>query len=99
MLNDLHHATRLLTHAKGWTAVRRRVAGTGHWGQRRLFGAVNGKFLRKIPVRDPESLVRLRMFGRNDMSNNSNDYGFSPLVGACSPSLPPGRAGIYPQRM
>ena len=52
--------------------------GLGIGANAALFGAVNGMFLRKIPVRDPDSLVRLRTFGRNDMSNSSSDYGFNP---------------------
>jgi len=78
MLNDLRHAIRLLAHAKGWTAVVVVSLALGIGANAALFGAVNGMFLRKIPVRDPDSLVRLRTFGRNDMSNNSSDYGFNP---------------------
>src|SRR5262245_423848 len=78
MLNDLRHATRLLTHTVGWTAVVVVSLALGIGANAALFGAVNGMFLRKIPVRDPDSIVRLRTFGRNDMSNNSSDYGFSP---------------------
>jgi predicted permease len=78
MLNDLRHAIRLLIHAKGWTAVVVVSLALGIGANAALFGAVNGMFLRKIPVRDPDSLVRLRTFGRNDMSNSSSDYGFNP---------------------
>jgi putative ABC transport system permease protein len=78
MLNDIRHAIRLLTHAKGWTAVVVVSLALGIGANAALFGAVNGMFLRKIPVRDPDSLVRLRTFGRNDVSNNSSDYGFNP---------------------
>ena len=42
-----------------------------------LFSAVNGLLLTQIPVRDPDTLVRLRYGGRNDMVTSSSDYGFS----------------------
>jgi predicted permease len=40
-----------------------------------LFSAINGLYLRKLPVRDPDTLVRLRTAGRNEMATNSSDYG------------------------
>ena len=42
-----------------------------------LFSAVNSLFLRKLPVRDPDALVRLKWAGKNDMVTDSSDYGFS----------------------
>ena len=46
-----------------------------------LFSAINGLFLRKLPVSDPDALVRLRFAipvgARNDMATSSSDYGFS----------------------
>jgi hypothetical protein len=42
-----------------------------------LFSAVNGLYLRKLSVWDPDTLVRLRYAGRNDMVTSSSDYGFS----------------------
>jgi hypothetical protein len=38
--------------------------------------ALDGMLLTKIPVKDPDSLVRLRWAGRNDMVTSSSDYGF-----------------------
>jgi hypothetical protein len=35
-----------------------------------LFSAINGLYLRKLPVREPDTLVRLRWVGRNDMAND-----------------------------
>ena len=52
MLNDLRHAIRLLTHAKGWTAVVVVSLALGIGANAALFGAINGMFLRTIPVRD-----------------------------------------------
>ncbi len=77
MLRDLRHAVRLLLQAKGWTAVVVLSLALGIGANTALFSAANGLLLRTIPVRDPNSLVRLRWYGRNQMSNNSSDYGFS----------------------
>jgi predicted permease len=40
-----------------------------------LFGAVNGLVLRKLAVPDPDTLVRLRHVGRNEMATSTNGYG------------------------
>ena len=76
MLKDLTHAVRMLLHAKGWTAVVVLSLALGIGANTALFSAVNGMLLTKINVEDPESLVRLRWYGRNDMVNSSSDYGF-----------------------
>jgi predicted permease len=73
---DLRHAVRLLWQAKGWTAVVILSLGLGIGANTALFSAINDLLLTKIPVRDPDSLVRLRYMGRNDMVTSSSDYGF-----------------------
>ena len=75
MLKDLRHAARMLTHVKGWTAVVVLSLGLGIGANTALFSAVNGMLLTKIPARDPDTLVRLRWTGRNDMVTSSSDYG------------------------
>jgi predicted permease len=75
MLKDLRHAARMLVHAKGWTAVVVLSLGLGIGANTALFSAVNGMLLTKIPARDPDSLVRLRWTGKNDMVTSSSDYG------------------------
>jgi hypothetical protein len=77
MLRDLRHAVRLLVQAKGWTAVVVLSLALGIGANTALFSAANGLLLKTVPVRDPQSLVRLRWYGRNQMSNNSSDYGFT----------------------
>jgi predicted permease len=76
MLKDLRHAARMLWHAKGWTTVVVLSLALGIGANTALFSAVNGLLLLRVPVRDPDSLVRLRWHGRNDMVNSSSDYGF-----------------------
>src|SRR4029450_1833467 len=75
MLKDLRHGLRTLTQAKGWTAVVVLSLALGIGANTVLFSAVNGLLLTKIPVTDPDSLVRLRYVGRHDMVSSSSDYG------------------------
>ena len=77
MLKDLRHAVRMLLGAKGWTAVVLLSLALGIGANTAIFSAINGLLLTQIPVRDPDTLVRLRYSGRNDMVTNSSDYGFS----------------------
>ena len=42
-----------------------------------LFSALNGLLLERLPVKDPDSLVRIRYSGPNDMATDSSDYGYS----------------------
>jgi predicted permease len=82
MLKDLRHGIRVLLQAKGWTAVVVLSLAVGIGANTAIFSAVNGLLMRKLAVEDPDSLVRLRTAGRNDMSTDSSDYGFtadSPL--------------------
>ena len=79
MLKDLRHAFRLLLHSKGWTAVVLLSLALGIGANTAIFSAINGLLLTQIPVKDPETLVRLKWSGRNDMVNASSDYGFSAV--------------------
>ena len=81
MLKDIRHAVRTLLHAKGWTAVVVISLALGIGANTALFSAINGLYLRKLPVDDPDTLVRLRFMGRNDMSTSSSDYGPTRLPG------------------
>ena len=87
MIKDLRHAVRTLLHAKGWTAVVVISLALGIGANTALFSAINGLYLRKLPVKDPDMLVRLRFMGRNDMSTSSSDYGPTRFPGGA-----PGRS-------
>jgi predicted permease len=76
MLKDLRHAVRMLLHAKGWTAVVVVSLALGIGANTALFSAINGLLLTRVPVKDPDGLVRFRFFGRNDMVTSSSGYGF-----------------------
>jgi len=67
----------MLLQAKGWTTVVVISLALGIGANTALFSAINGLLLKKIPVQDPDSLVRLRWNGKNDMVTSSSDYGFS----------------------
>lgn len=77
MLKDLRHAARMLLHAKGWTAVIVVSLALGIGANTALFSMLNALLLTKVPVKDPDTLVRLRNAGRNDMVTDSSDYGFT----------------------
>jgi predicted permease len=64
-------------HTKGWTAVVVLSLAVGIGANTAVFTAVNGMLLRTLAVHDPDSLVRLKWGGRNDMTNDSSDYGSS----------------------
>jgi predicted permease len=87
MFKDLRHGIRTLLHAKGWTTVVVVSLALGIGANTALFSAINGLYLRKLPVNDPDTLVRLRFMGRNDMSTSSSDYGPTRLPGGA-----PGRS-------
>jgi predicted permease len=75
MLKDLRHGIRTLAHAKGWTAVVVLSLALGIGANVAIFSGLNGLLLTRISARDPDTLVRLRWVGRNDMVNSSSDYG------------------------
>ena len=77
MWKDLRHAARTLLHAKGWTVVVVLSLALGIGANTALFSVINGLLLTKLPVADPDTLVRLRYGGRNDMVTSSSDYGNS----------------------
>jgi predicted permease len=77
VLKDLRHSVRMLLHAKGWTAIVLLSLALGIGANTAIFSALNGLLIKQIPVDDPDTLVRLRWGGRNDMVTSSSDYGFS----------------------
>jgi predicted permease len=79
MLNDLRHGIRVLLAAKGWSAVIILSLAVGIGANAAIFTAVNGVLLKQLPVRDPGSLVRLRWVGKNEMANDTSDYGSGTL--------------------
>jgi len=77
MRNDLRHAVRVLLKAKGWTTVVLVSLALGIGANTALFSAVNGLFLRPLPVDDPDELVRLRWTGENDAARNTTSWGYT----------------------
>jgi predicted permease len=75
VIHDIRYAVRILSRSKGWTSIVVLSLALGTGANTTLFSAVNGLLLRKLPVEDADSLVRLRSVGRNDMVNSSSDYG------------------------
>src|SRR5687767_15230883 len=77
MVKDLRHAVRGLMRAKGWTTVVILSLALGIGANTAIFTGLNGLLLTQIPVKDPDTLVRLRYSGRNDMVTSSSDYGYT----------------------
>ena len=74
-MKDLKHAFRVLLQKKVWTAVVVLSLALGIGANTALFSAVNGLLLQTVPVPEPESLVRLKWAGQNDMVRNTSEYG------------------------
>src|SRR5258705_2452712 len=77
MLRDLRLAVRMLLQAKGWTAVVLVSLALGIGANTALFSAINGLLLTKLPVRDPDALVRLRYAGPNQVRTDVQIYGYT----------------------
>jgi predicted permease len=77
MWRDLRIAARMLLHARGWSAVVVMSLALGIGANTALFSAINGLLLKKLPVRDPDTLVRLRYAGPNQVRTDVLIYGFS----------------------
>src|SRR5215467_4549856 len=77
MLNDIRLSVRVLLQAKSWSLIVIFSLALGIGANAALFRAVNGILIRKIPVADPDGLVRFLWAGKNDMVTDQNDYGFS----------------------
>jgi predicted permease len=78
VLQDLRYAGRVLLKGKAWSAMVVLSLSLGIGANTALFSATNGLLLRKLSVADPDSLVRLRHVGRNQMANNISEYGYLP---------------------
>jgi predicted permease len=76
MLRDLRLAVRMLRQAKGWTAVVLISLAIGIGANTALFSAINGLLFKTLPVSDPETLVRFRYAGPNQMRTDVLLYGF-----------------------
>ena len=86
MLQDLRHAVRVLLQGKTWSAMVVLSLALGIGANTALFSATNGLLLRKLPVENPDTLVRLRHVGRNSMANNISEYGSIVRVPGGEPS-------------
>jgi predicted permease len=77
VLTDVRLAARLLLQSKTWTAVILVSLALGIGANTALFSAINGLLIRKVPVRDPDALVRFRYAGPNQVRTDVLIYGFS----------------------
>jgi predicted permease len=75
MIRDLRLGMRTLMQSKGWTTVIVVSLALGIGANTAIFSAANGLLLRKLPVHNPDELVRLGWNGRNDMMTDHSEYG------------------------
>jgi len=80
MLKDLRFAARMLLKSKGWTAVVLLSLALGIGANTALFSAVSGLLLQKLPVGEPDSLVRLTWYGENDMNQQPTTNNQQPTT-------------------
>jgi predicted permease len=80
MIRDLRHAVRLLLRSKAWTLVVVLSLALGIGANTAIFTAINGLMFRTIPVDHPETLVRFRWIGDNDMGTDFSSYGFEEKI-------------------
>jgi predicted permease len=67
----------MLLQAKGWTAVVLVSLALGIGANTALFSAINGLLLKKLPVHDPDALIRLRYAGPNQVRSDIQIYGYT----------------------
>ena len=67
----------MLLQEKGWTSVVVLSLALGIGANTALFSAINGLLLKKLPVNDPDSLVRLRYAGPNQVRTDIQTYGYT----------------------
>ena len=81
-MNDLKFALRQLLKNPGFTAVSVLTLALGIGANTAVFSVINGVLLRTVPVDHPETLVRFRWFGENQMGNSFSSYGYvEPIEG------------------
>jgi hypothetical protein len=66
----------MMLQAKGWSAVILISLALGIGANTALFSAMNGLLFRKLPVTDPDALVRFGSAGPNQMRTDTLVYGF-----------------------
>jgi predicted permease len=67
----------MLLQEKGWTSVVVLSLALGIGANTALFSAINGLLFKKLAVADPDSLVRLRYAGPNQVRTDIQIYGYT----------------------
>ncbi len=63
---------------KGWTVVVVLTLALGTGANGAIFSWINAALLRKLPIENPDNLIRFRYVGKNDMVTSSSEYGYMP---------------------
>jgi hypothetical protein len=78
MLQGVRYAGRVLMQNKGWTAMVVLTLAVGIGANAAIFTGINAALLRKLPIDNPDNVIRFRYVGKNDMVTNSSEYGYRP---------------------
>jgi len=78
LLQDLRYAGRIFWRTPLVFAVIVLSLGVGIGGSTAVFSALNGLFLRTLPVAHPEQLVSVKWSGPNPLATRTSDWGYSP---------------------
>jgi predicted permease len=74
---DVRYAVRTLGQSRGWTTVVVLLLALGIGANAAFFSATDALLITKLPVTDPDSLVRLRWAGPNAMTTEQTGYGYN----------------------
>src|SRR5262245_4957265 len=78
LLQDLRYARRTFRKNPLFFSVVVLSLALGIGANTAIFSAVNGRYLKTLPVDKPHQLVRLKWSGRNDLANRTSEFGYSP---------------------
>ncbi len=78
VLQDLRYAGRTFRKSPSFFAVVVLSLALGIGANTAVFSTINGRYLKTLPVAQPDRLVRLKWSGRNDMAIRTSEFGYSP---------------------
>lgn len=75
---DIRYACRVLMQNKAWTVTVVLTLALGIGANGAIFSWINVAMLRKLPIENPDDVIRFRHVGKNDMATLSSEYGYMP---------------------
>jgi MacB-like periplasmic core domain len=78
LVQDVYYAARTFRNSPIFLTIVVVSLGLGIGANTALFSAINGRYFKTLPVKDPAQLVRLKWSGRNEMAVRTSEFGYSP---------------------